>query len=64
MVDDHHDVDRVTGLLLEELLRSARNKGCTVVEAIPLPDGVMAGARDMRDRPAGRRTSGTRSSRI
>jgi predicted N-acetyltransferase YhbS len=33
MVDPQHDVDRVTEALLEELLRSARNKGCTVVEA-------------------------------
>ncbi len=44
VVDDHHDVDRVTGLLLEELLRSARNKGCTVVEATPNPDGVAPAA--------------------
>ena len=34
MVDARHDIDRVTGLLLEELLRSARNKGCSVVEAV------------------------------
>ena len=27
-----HDADRVTDALLEELLRSARNKGCTQVE--------------------------------
>ncbi len=33
LVDPRHDVDRVTEALLEELLRSARNKGCTVVEA-------------------------------
>jgi predicted N-acetyltransferase YhbS len=34
LVDPRHDVDRVTEALLEELLRSARNKGCTVVEAV------------------------------
>ncbi len=33
MVDPQHDVEGVTGALLEEVLRSARNKGCTVVEA-------------------------------
>ncbi|HEY8633149.1 MAG TPA: GNAT family N-acetyltransferase [Candidatus Limnocylindrales bacterium] len=33
VVDPDHDVDRVTDALLEEILRSARNKGCTVVEA-------------------------------
>jgi hypothetical protein len=33
VVDADHDADRVTEALLEELIRSARNKGCTVVEA-------------------------------
>ena len=33
VVDPEHDADRVTEALLEELLRSASNKGCTVVEA-------------------------------
>jgi hypothetical protein len=32
-VDPGHDEDRVTDALLEEILRSARNKACTVVEA-------------------------------
>ena len=41
VVDARHDADRVTGLLLEELLRSARNKGCTVVEATPPADGSL-----------------------
>ncbi|MGE5407077.1 MAG: GNAT family N-acetyltransferase [Syntrophothermus sp.] len=36
-VDDRHDADRVTEALIEEILRSARNKGCVVVEA-PQPD--------------------------
>jgi predicted N-acetyltransferase YhbS len=33
VVAPDHDVDRVTDALLEELLRSAGNKGCTTVEA-------------------------------
>jgi GNAT superfamily N-acetyltransferase len=33
VVDPNFDVDRVTSALLEEVLRSARNKGCVVVEA-------------------------------
>ena len=34
LVDTRHDVDRVSNVLIEEVLRSARNKGCTVVEAV------------------------------
>jgi GNAT superfamily N-acetyltransferase len=37
VVDPEHDADRVTDALLEEVLRSARNKGCSIVEAT-LPD--------------------------
>jgi GNAT superfamily N-acetyltransferase len=33
LVDPAHDIDRITDALLEEVLRSASNKGCTVVEA-------------------------------
>ena len=33
VVDPAYDVDRLTEALLDELLRSARNKGCTIVEA-------------------------------
>jgi GNAT superfamily N-acetyltransferase len=33
VVDPEYDTDRITEALLEELLRSASNKGCTVVEA-------------------------------
>lgn len=44
VVDPDHDADRVTGALLEELVRSASNKGCTVIEAA-LPDGPDVGAR-------------------
>ena len=34
VVDPRYDADRVTDALLEELLRSARNKACSVVEAV------------------------------
>jgi predicted N-acetyltransferase YhbS len=44
VVDPDHDEDRVTGALLEELIRSASNKGCTRIEATP-PDGPEAVAR-------------------
>jgi hypothetical protein len=37
VVDPQHDADRVTDALLEEILRSARNKACAVVEAA-MPD--------------------------
>jgi Acetyltransferase (GNAT) family len=33
VVAPEHDADRVTNALLEELLRSASNKGCSTVEA-------------------------------
>jgi GNAT superfamily N-acetyltransferase len=33
VVDPDHDADRVTEALLEEVIRSASNKGCTLVEA-------------------------------
>jgi hypothetical protein len=33
VVDPEHDADRVTDALIEEVVRSASNKGCTVVEA-------------------------------
>jgi GNAT superfamily N-acetyltransferase len=39
VVDPEYDADRITEALLEELLRSASNKGCTVVEA-ERPDGA------------------------
>jgi hypothetical protein len=44
VVDRDHDVDRVTSALLGEVIRSASNKGCTVVEAIP-PDDPAATVR-------------------
>ena len=56
VVDPRHDEDRVTGLLLEELLRSARNKGCAVVEAMSPADGAAPPAWDrLGFRPAGPR---------
>ena len=43
VVDPEHDADRITEALLGELLRSAGNKGCAVVEAIrPDDDTVFA----------------------
>lgn len=36
VVDPDQDVDRITEALVEDLLRSAANKGCSLVEA-PLP---------------------------
>jgi predicted N-acetyltransferase YhbS len=47
VVDPEHDVDRITEALLEELIRSASNKGCTVVEA-ERPDDEDAYARWQR----------------
>lgn len=44
VVDPDHDADRITAALLEEVIRSASNKGCTVVEAVP-PDDPVAAAR-------------------
>jgi predicted N-acetyltransferase YhbS len=44
VVDPEYDADRITEVLLEELLRSARNKGCAVVEA-DRPDDDAALAR-------------------
>ena len=32
VVDPRHDLDSVADTLIEEVIRSARNKGCTVVE--------------------------------
>jgi hypothetical protein len=40
VVDPSHDADRVTDALLEEILRSAGNKGCSVVEAREPGDAV------------------------
>ena len=43
VVDPDHDADRVTDALLEEVIRSASNKGCTLVEAAR-PDDPAASA--------------------
>lgn len=70
VVDPKQDVDRITGALLEDLLRSAANKGCSLVEAPLPPDAAVlerwtrrgfreAGAtleRDVTIRRGGRRT--------
>ena len=40
VVDPDHDADRVTDALLEEAIRSASNKGCTLVEAVTPDDPV------------------------
>jgi GNAT superfamily N-acetyltransferase len=34
VVDPEHDAGRIADALIEELVRSASNKGCTVVEAV------------------------------
>ena len=60
VVDPDHDADRVTEALLEELIRSASNKGCTLVEAA-LP-GRPGGARPLGGQgfaPAGPRIQRT-----
>jgi predicted N-acetyltransferase YhbS len=55
-VDQRHDEERVTGLLLGELLRSARNKGCAVVETTTPADGTAPAAWERHGfRPAGPR---------
>ena len=60
VVDPEHDADRITAALLEELLRSASNKGCTVVEAErPDDDAVLARWRRMGFGEAGPRISRT-----
>ena len=55
-VDPSHDAERVTGLLLAELLRSARNKGCAVVETTAPASGAAPAAWErLGFRPAGPR---------
>ena len=44
VVDPDHDVDRVTDALLDEVIRSAQNKGCSVIEA-PQPTDPAARTR-------------------
>ena len=38
VIDPAYDLERLTEALLEEVLRSASNKGCTVVEAVTPDD--------------------------
>lgn len=54
-IDQRHDADRVAGLLLTELLRSARNKGCAVVEAASPADAAPGAWERHGFRPAGPR---------
>jgi GNAT superfamily N-acetyltransferase len=55
-IDERHDADRVAGLLLGELLRSARNKGCAVVETTAPAEGGAPTAWERHGfRPAGPR---------
>lgn len=42
VVDPDHDAERVADALIEELVRSASNKGCTLVEAARPDDHVLA----------------------
>jgi GNAT superfamily N-acetyltransferase len=43
VVDPDHDADRVTDALLEDVIRSASNKGCTLVEAgTPADEGALS----------------------
>ena len=44
VVDPDHDIDRVTDALIEEVIRSAQNKGCSVIEA-PQPTDPAARTR-------------------
>jgi GNAT superfamily N-acetyltransferase len=56
VVDPAYDAERLTEALLEELLRSASNKGCTVVEAVPPDDpAVLARWERMGFGPSGPR---------
>jgi GNAT superfamily N-acetyltransferase len=43
VVDPDYDVDRITAALLEEAIRSASNKGCTVIEAADPDDPATLG---------------------
>jgi GNAT superfamily N-acetyltransferase len=56
VVDPAHDTERITEALLEELVRSASNKGCTVVEAVPPDDpAILARWEQLGFAPAGPR---------
>jgi GNAT superfamily N-acetyltransferase len=56
VVDPEHETGRVIEALLEELLRSASNKGCTVVEAVtPDDQATLAHWEQLGFAPAGPR---------
>ena len=44
VVDPDRDVEQLTGLLAEEVLRSARNKGCAIVEMAAPAEGASLAA--------------------
>ena len=59
VVDPEHDADRVADALLEEVVRSASNKGCTLVEAARPEDQDLARWAAMGFAPAGPRIQRT-----
>ena len=60
VVDPDHDADLITEALVEELLRSASNKGCTVVETVrPEDRAALARLRRMGFGEAGPRLQRT-----
>jgi GNAT superfamily N-acetyltransferase len=59
VVDPDHDADRVADALLEEVVRSASNKGCTLVEAARPDDRDLARWAAMGFTPAGPRIQRT-----
>jgi hypothetical protein len=60
VVDPDHDADRVADALIEEVVRSASNKGCTLVEAArPEDDAAVSRWKAMGFAPAGPRIQRT-----
>ncbi len=60
VVDPDHDAGRVADALIEEVVRSASNKGCTLVEAVrPEDDAALDRWKAMGFAPAGPRIQRT-----
>ena len=59
VVDPEHDAERVADALLEEVVRSASNKGCTLVEAARPDDQDLGRWAAMGFTPAGPRIQRT-----
>jgi GNAT superfamily N-acetyltransferase len=59
VVDPEHDADRVADALLEEVVRSASNKGCTLVEAARPDDQELSRWAALGFTPAGPRIQRT-----